>query len=104
MPELPEVETVRSGLQQHVSGRTIADVLLLHPRVARRHLAGPQDFAAVLRGGRGGDARRRGKYMWLPVDGDALIVHLGMSGPMLLGDPDPPPAPPVRARAAFSDG
>ena len=65
MPELPEVETVRGGLQRHVSGRTFANVQVLHPRAARRHLAGPDDLAAVLRGGTVGDVRRRGKYLWL---------------------------------------
>ncbi len=104
MPELPEVETVRIGLKRHVSGRTIGSVELLHPRVIRRHLAGPDDFAAALVGGQVGDARRRGKYLWLPVDGDALIAHLGMSGQLLIGEPDRPLSPHVRARFAFTDG
>jgi formamidopyrimidine-DNA glycosylase len=104
VPELPEVETVRSGLQKHVSGRTIASVQLLHPRVVRRDLAGPDEFAARLRGGLVGDVRRRGKYLWLPVDGDALIAHLGMSGQLLVGEPDRPLSAHVRARFAFADG
>ncbi|HEX9034703.1 MAG TPA: bifunctional DNA-formamidopyrimidine glycosylase/DNA-(apurinic or apyrimidinic site) lyase [Streptosporangiaceae bacterium] len=103
MPELPEVETVRSGLQRHVSGRTFASVQLLHPRVARRHLAGPDDFAALISGGRVGDVRRRGKYLWLPVDGDALIAHLGMSGQLVVGDADRPLTSHVRARFTFTD-
>jgi formamidopyrimidine-DNA glycosylase len=103
VPELPEVETVRSGLQRHVRGRTIDSVDLLHPRVVRRHLAGPADFAAALRGGTVGGARRRGKYLWLPVDGDALIAHLGMSGQLLIGEPDRPFSPHVRARFGFAD-
>ena len=49
MPELPEVEVVRRGLQQHVVGRTIDKVSVLHPRAVRRHLAGPADFAAPWR-------------------------------------------------------
>jgi formamidopyrimidine-DNA glycosylase len=104
VPELPEVETVRSGLQRHVSGRTFDAVELLHPRVARRHQAGPDDLAAVLRGGTVGDVRRRGKYLWLPVGEDALIAHLGMSGQLVVGDPDRPLSPHVRARFAFTDG
>ncbi|MDA8318581.1 MAG: bifunctional DNA-formamidopyrimidine glycosylase/DNA-(apurinic or apyrimidinic site) lyase [Actinomycetota bacterium] len=104
MPELPEVETVRSGLQAHISGRTIASVQVLHPRVARRHPAGPEDLAAILRGGRIGDIRRRGKYLWLPVGADALIAHLGMSGQLLVGDPDRPLSAHVRARITFTDG
>ena len=104
MPELPEVETVRDGLERHVSGRTFADVQVLHPRAARRHLAGPDDLAAALRGGTVGSVRRRGKYLWLPVDADALIAHLGMSGQLVIGDPGRPLTPHVRARFSFTDG
>jgi formamidopyrimidine-DNA glycosylase len=85
VPELPEVEVVRRGLQAHVVGRTIERVDVLHPRPVRRHLGGPADFAARLTGRRVDDARRRGKYLWLPLDnGDALMAHLGMSGQMLV--------------------
>lgn len=104
MPELPEVETVRAGLQKHVSGRIIESVQILHPRVARRHPAGAQDLASALRGGQVGDIRRRGKYLWLPVGPDALIAHLGMSGQLLVGDPGRPLSAHVRARITFADG
>ena len=104
MPELPEVETVRDGLQRYVSGRTFADVQVLHPRAARRHLAGPEDLAAVLRGARVGTIRRRGKYLWLQVDGDALLAHLGMSGQLVVGEPDRPVSSHVRVRFTFTDG
>ncbi|HJZ02719.1 MAG TPA: DNA-formamidopyrimidine glycosylase family protein, partial [Streptosporangiaceae bacterium] len=50
MPELPEVETVRRGLEHHVSGRAIDTVRVLHPRSVRRHLAGAGDFEAALTG------------------------------------------------------
>ena len=104
MPELPEVETVRDGLQRHVSGRIIADVQVLHPRTVRRHPAGPEDFAAALRGGTVGDVRRRGKYLWLAVGDDALVAHLGMSGQLVVGAPDRPLSAHVRARFTFIDG
>jgi len=116
VPELPEVETVRNGLQRRVSGRTIAAVQVLHPRAVRRYAAGPDDFAAALRGGTVGDARRRGKYLWLQVHGagqlerspetpgDALVVHLGMSGQLVTGAPGRPLTPHVRARFTFTDG
>ena len=65
MPELPEVETVRRGLEHHVTGRTIDTVRVLHPRAVRRHLAGPADFEAALAGRSLDTARRRGKYLWL---------------------------------------
>jgi formamidopyrimidine-DNA glycosylase len=104
VPELPEVETVRRGLQRHVAGRTIDSVQLLHPRAVRRHLAGPDDFAAALRGRAIDGARRRGKYLWLPVGDDAVLAHLGMSGQLLIGDPARPLSAHVRARFTFRDG
>ena len=103
MPELPEVETVRAGLEAHVVGRTIEKAQVLHPRAVRRHLTGPADFEAVLRGRTITGARRRGKYLWLPMDDDALLAHLGMSGQLLVGAPDRPVSGHVRARFTFTD-
>jgi formamidopyrimidine-DNA glycosylase len=104
VPELPEVETVRRGLERHVAGRTIATVTVLHPRAVRRHLAGPRDFEAALAGRTISGAQRRGKYLWLSAGEDALIAHLGMSGQFLVGDPDRPLGPHVRTRFTFTDG
>jgi formamidopyrimidine-DNA glycosylase len=103
MPELPEVEVVRRGLERYVVGRTIESVQMLHPRALRRHLAGPNDFAAAVRGRQITGARRRGKYLWLPVGDDALLAHLGMSGQLLVGDADRPLSPHVRVRLTFTD-
>jgi formamidopyrimidine-DNA glycosylase len=86
MPELPEVEVVRRGLAAHVIGRTITGVRVNHPRAVRRHEAGPADLTARLLDNVITGTGRRGKYLWLTLDsGDALVVHLGMSGQMLLG-------------------
>ena len=103
MPELPEVETVRAGLEAHVVGRTIEKAQVLHPRAIRRHLAGATDFEAVLRGRTVTGARRRGKYLWLPLADDALLAHLGMSGQLLVGAPDRPVSSHVRVRFTFTD-
>jgi formamidopyrimidine-DNA glycosylase len=85
VPELPEVEVVRRGLEAHVLDRPVRAVEVLHPRPVRRHLPGPDDFAARLTGRTFTAARRRGKYLWLPLDdGNALLAHLGMSGQMLV--------------------
>ncbi len=85
MPELPEVEVVRAGLDRHVVGATIAEVAVLHPRPVRRDPRGPAGFATALTGRRIAGTRRRGKYLWLPLDnGDALLAHLGMSGQLLV--------------------
>ncbi|BBX97567.1 DNA-formamidopyrimidine glycosylase [Mycobacterium lacus] len=104
MPELPEVEVVRRGLQAHVVGKTITAVRVHHPRAVRRHEAGPADLTARLLGARVTGTGRRGKYLWLTLDGTdtALVVHLGMSGQMLLGTV--PRADHVRISALFDDG
>jgi formamidopyrimidine-DNA glycosylase len=108
VPELPEVETVRQGLERHVAGRTVSAVQVLHPRAVRRHAAGPEDFAAAVRGRTITAARRRGKYLWLPladspVAEDALLAHLGMSGQFILSDPGTPLSPHVRVTFTFTD-
>ncbi len=103
MPELPEVEVVRRGLEQFVVGRRIETVEVLHPRAVRRHEGGPDDFAIRLTGRAIDGARRRGKYLWLPVGDDALLAHLGMSGQLLVVPPDEPLSPHVRVRFTFRD-
>ena len=86
MPELPEVEVVRRGLAAHVVGRSITAVRVHHPRAVRRHEEGPADLAARLLDNEITGTGRRGKYLWLTLgSGEALVVHLGMSGQMLLG-------------------
>ncbi len=105
MPELPEVETVRRGLARWVVGRAITSVEVLHPRAVRRHLAGADDFAALLAGRTLEAALRRGKYLWLPMDsGDALVAHLGMSGQLLVENADAPDELHLRVRLRFADG
>ncbi len=88
MPELPEVEVVRAGLERHVVGSTVEAVEVLHTRPVRRDHRGPTGFVAALTGQRVAAVRRRGKYFWLALaNGDALLGHLGMSGQMLLHEP-----------------
>ncbi len=89
MPELPEVEVVRSGLEPAVTGATVRRVEVLDPRSLRRHDGPEEDFVDRLTGARLLVPERRGKFLWVPVaDGDsALVVHLGMSGQVLLRDP-----------------
>jgi formamidopyrimidine-DNA glycosylase len=102
MPELPEVEVVRLGLVDHVVGRTIRDVRVLHERAVRRHAGGVDDFAARLRGRRVVGAHRRGKFLWLTLDdGGAVLCHLGMSGQMLVRSHDDQDDP-THLRVAFT--
>ncbi|CAM5652246.1 Formamidopyrimidine-DNA glycosylase [Streptomyces microflavus] len=103
--ELPEVEVVRRGLERWVSGSTVTEVEVLHPRAVRRHLAGGPDFAARLRGVRFGTAMRRGKYLWVPIDeaASSLLGHLGMSGQLLVQPTDAPDEKHLRIRMRFDD-
>ena len=93
MPELPEVETVRAGLADHSLGRPVQAVRVVDARSLRRHLPGPAQFEAALTGRTLRGAYRRGKYLRLTLsepDGalanEALVVHLGMSGQLLVRD------------------
>jgi formamidopyrimidine-DNA glycosylase len=99
VPELPEVEVVRRGLEKFVVGREIGSVDVLHPRPLRRHVAGPRDFANRLAGRTVLEACRRGKFLWLPLDsGDALLGHLGMSGQFVVQKPGAPDERNLRVR------
>ncbi|MEU1876072.1 bifunctional DNA-formamidopyrimidine glycosylase/DNA-(apurinic or apyrimidinic site) lyase [Streptosporangium sp. NPDC020072] len=105
MPELPEVEVVRRGLERWVRGRVVARAEVLHPRAIRRHVPGAEEFAAQLKGRTIGTAERRGKYLWLPLDGtDAILAHLGMSGQLLVVEPDTALEKHLRIRITFADG
>jgi len=105
VPELPEVETVRAGIERHVVGRTVATAQVLNQRAVRRDLAGPEGFAAAMTGRAFLRAERRGKYLWFALDdSEALLAHLGMSGQLLVGDQERPLSPHVRARFTFTDG
>jgi formamidopyrimidine-DNA glycosylase len=104
VPELPEVETVRRGLERWVTGRTIRSVEVMHPRSVRRHVTGPADFAAQLAGRTVLGVDRRGKYFWFPLDdGAALWGHLGMSGQLLLQPPGALDEIHLRIRFTFAD-
>lgn len=99
MPELPEVEVVRAGLERHVVGATITAIDVLHDRPVRRHPSGAAGFTAALTGRRIDGARRRGKYLWLPLDdGNAILGHLGMSGQMLVQPVEAPAERHLRVR------
>jgi formamidopyrimidine-DNA glycosylase len=110
VPELPEVEVVRRGLEQWVAGRTVASVEVHHPRAVRRHLEGADHFVQSVTGRTITAAHRRGKYLWLPLSldgaptGGALVGHLGMSGQLLVEKPSAPDETHLRARFTFTDG
>ncbi|HET9094443.1 MAG TPA: bifunctional DNA-formamidopyrimidine glycosylase/DNA-(apurinic or apyrimidinic site) lyase [Solirubrobacteraceae bacterium] len=101
MPELPEVETIRRQLAPHLEGRVLAQVDILDHRWTLP--APPELVAAELTGARVQRLARRGKYLiWEFDDGRSLLVHLRMTGSLLLNAEPPPPY--VRARLELDDG
>ncbi len=96
MPELPEVEVVRRGVETWASGREVLEAQVHDPRSLRRYAEGAEHFRQVVTGRRLGVAQRRGKYLWIPLEpsagvrpgqdtpGEALLIHLGMSGQVLI--------------------
>ncbi|MEV7604875.1 bifunctional DNA-formamidopyrimidine glycosylase/DNA-(apurinic or apyrimidinic site) lyase [Paenarthrobacter sp. NPDC089322] len=115
MPELPEVEVVRRGLSRWVLGRTITGVEVLDPRSIRRHGLGVEDFIGNLEQATVLDVVRRGKFLWMPLGMDgsqshheplprvALMAHLGMSGQLLMQDPDVPDEKHLKVRIRLSE-
>ena len=102
MPELPEVEVVRLGLEPAVAGARVGAVELHEPRSLRRHVRELGDFETLLRGARLSAPVRRGKFLWLPIERSgpplALLAHLGMSGQLLLRSVDRQAQPRTRVR------
>jgi formamidopyrimidine-DNA glycosylase len=89
MPELPEVETVRAGLAQHLVGAVVNEVRVIDARSLKKNFAGAEGFLKEARGSKLNAVVRRGKFLWLPVsDSRALVGHLGMSGQILVRTPD----------------
>ncbi|HET8641178.1 MAG TPA: bifunctional DNA-formamidopyrimidine glycosylase/DNA-(apurinic or apyrimidinic site) lyase, partial [Pseudonocardiaceae bacterium] len=86
--------------------RRVTGVEVRHPRAVRRHLPGPADFAGRLDGRELVAVRRRGKYLWLELDGgaDALLAHLGMSGQLLVQPAGSPDEQHLRIRLRLDDG
>src|SRR5690606_20978690 len=103
VPAPPDAESVRAGTARHVLDP-------LGARVTRRQLGGADELRARLVGRTFAAAVRRGKFLWLPLaeDGgptdEALLVHLGMSGQMLLPTSAPEPHPHLRVRITLADG
>jgi formamidopyrimidine-DNA glycosylase len=100
MPELPEVETVRRGLQHLVTGYKITQAQQLHPRALKSESIAPLES---LQGAKITGTNRRGKFMWLTLNRPyVLVAHLGMSGQFLIHQKDRPKATHVRAQFTLS--
>ncbi|GAA4156944.1 bifunctional DNA-formamidopyrimidine glycosylase/DNA-(apurinic or apyrimidinic site) lyase [Gryllotalpicola daejeonensis] len=102
MPELPEVEVVRLGLAPAVTDAVVTAVDVYDPRAITRHDHGRGSFPDRLEGRRMLAPRRRGKFIWIPLeDGpEAVLAHLGMTGQLLLREAwaRPEDEPHVRVR------
>ena len=81
MPELPEVETTRRGIEPHLLGRTVAEVRVRQPRLRWQV---PTDLEQHLLGQRVFSVERRAKYLLIRIGEGWLILHLGMSGSLRL--------------------
>ena len=82
MPELPEVETVRRGLEKYVLGKIICDAQTFHPRAIK-----PTSIAGLseVNGAKILAVHRRGKFLWFELNREiTLVAHLGMSGQLLV--------------------
>jgi len=103
MPELPEVETVKNEIAPHIIGKRIKEVTLLWDGIVRQPL--PADFLSKLAGRKIKDIVRRGKYLLWHLNGaDTLILHLKMSGSLLLGKGGDEPPKYTRAILHLDDG
>jgi formamidopyrimidine-DNA glycosylase len=107
VPELPEVEVVRAGLDPAVTGAIVVGVSVLDERALTRHSGSGAEFEAALTGRSLESAARRGKFLWIPLRptdpqaagaSEALVAHLGMSGQLLLRSPGAEPERHERVR------
>ena len=99
MPELPEVETVRSGLEKYVVGKRISAVQTFHARTVKPGSIAPLSSAV---GSKIQAVKRRGKFLWLELDRDfTLVAHLGMSGQLLVQPSTAPIQAHMRARMSL---
>ncbi|AGA31814.1 Formamidopyrimidine-DNA glycosylase [Thioalkalivibrio nitratireducens DSM 14787] len=101
MPELPEVETTRSGLEPHLQGRRIRELVVREPRL---RWPVPPELPAMLSGRQVRRLDRRAKYLLLGTDGPGVLLHLGMSGSLRRCLPDAPLRPHDHLSFRLDDG
>ena len=100
MPELPEVETVRTDIAGTFLGHKLKGITVTGPRTVRRH---PPELLAALEGSKLAGVGRHGKYLLFEWDdGEVLVAHLRMSGQLLAARPRDPVAPHTHAVLSFS--
>lgn len=103
MPELPEVETVRRGLQKQLKGSVIKSIKVL--RDDSVGYPSPKEFASTLKGRKFSSVDRRGKYLLMHLsEGIGMMAHLRMSGRLMVMDGDGEEPDHVRVRLLLQDG
>ncbi|MDX1571388.1 MAG: bifunctional DNA-formamidopyrimidine glycosylase/DNA-(apurinic or apyrimidinic site) lyase [Xanthomonadales bacterium] len=101
MPELPEVETTRRGIEPLIMGRRVEAVVVRQPML---RWPIPEDLSKALPGQRIRACRRRAKYLLLEADKGTLIAHLGMSGSFAMAPAGRPPGKHDHVDLCFEDG
>jgi formamidopyrimidine-DNA glycosylase len=101
VPELPEVETARRGIEPHLVGQKVARVVVRHAGLRWRV---PKALIAELPGQTIRSVARRAKYLLLGTDSGTVILHLGMSGSLRIVPADTPPAKHDHVDLALGDG
>ncbi len=105
MPELPEVETLRRGLERHLAGRVMTGVRVLVPKMVKGNVTDPGDLAQKLQGRRLESLGRRGKHLIFTLDnGYYLLLHLKMRGQLLVVPADAPEEKYLAVAIQIEDG
>jgi len=105
MPELPEVETLRRGLETHLVGRAICDIRVTVPKMIRGTLTDPELFAERIRGSKVLAVNRRGKHLIISLDsGYYLLFHLNMRGQLIFAPREATEAKYLAAAFALDNG
>lgn len=101
MPELPEVETTRRGIQPHIEGRTVKKLVVRQPSL---RWPVPDNLPRLLKGKSLQRIERRSKYLLLHFPNGTAILHLGMSGSLRVIASDEPPMAHDHVDMQFDDG
>ena len=101
MPELPEVETTRRGIEPHLCGQIIQRLIVRQPRL---RWPVPGQLARRVKRARIGEIARRAKYLLLSIDNGTLLIHLGMSGSLRIIKDNTPPGPHVHIDLVLENG
>ena len=103
MPELPEIETIKSVIEPQIQGLTIESVLINRPEVIAHPAA--EEFCRLAAGRIISSMSRRGKFLIFHLDsGDRILIHLRMTGCLLVMPPDVPPEKHTHITMRLTDG